>query len=435
MSSPNSSIAESSQPPSVIPTTAPLVLSDDQERAANRVTSFILDPEQKNLVLKGYAGVGKSTLMKHVIDSLPEVNELSKLVGNDDTDREMLLTATTNKAAGALRQTTGMAAETIHSALGLTLIRNTTTHKQELSDTRRSRTYRDAFVIVDEAFMADNLLMSFMDRYLEDCKVLWIGDPAQLTPVGMNHCPLEARPYESVELTQVVRQAADSPIIQLATLFRYAVLTGKFSFFKPDGEIIQHVNRATFESKMLDAFDESGGMPGAVKTLAWTNKAAIGWNNHVKAKMKGSLEINLGDYVVVNKAMNTPKAKLSTDQTVQVTGKIPATEEGLDGHYFMLNDKSSEIFMPNSVDQKRALLRRLRRSGEAAKHAWIEDNWIDLRDEYACTVNKSQGSTYGTTFIDLDDISKCRSPNQLARMLYVATSRAAKKIVLTGDID
>jgi len=64
----------------------------------------------------------------------------------------------------------------------------------------------------------------------------------------------------------------------------------------------------------------------------------------------------------------------------------------------------------------------------------IEERWIDLRPAYACTINKSQGSTYDQVFIDLDDVKKCNNANTIARMLYVAVSRARDKVIFTGDL-
>jgi ATP-dependent exoDNAse (exonuclease V) alpha subunit len=413
-----------------------LTLSDDQNDSADTIVNFLLDPEKKNLILAGFAGVGKSTLLKHVIDELPRINKLAEAVGADKTERTMHLTATTNKAAGALRQTTGLAAQTIHSTLGLALERNETNFKQELVVTGRTRTFRDDLFIVDEAFMADPKLMQLMSEYMENCKVLWVGDPAQLTPVGMNSCPLETRGFDTTTLSQVHRQAEGSPIIQLATLCRYAVLSGKFFKFEPDGDVIQHVSRVEFDKQMLEEFEANGKTPGAVKALAWTNKGTLAMNSLVKQQMKGTLDISVGDYVVCNSAMRTRKIALSTDQTVQITGKRSGTEQGLEGHYYDINSKG-EVFMPTSLPAKRALLKALKKdkSAEAtANRIHIEDKWADLRDEYACTINKSQGSTYGTVFIDLADVGRCKNPNQLARLLYVATSRAANRIVFTGDI-
>ena len=53
---------------------------------------------------------------------------------------------------------------------------------------------------------------------------------------------------------------------------------------------------------------------------------------------------------------------------------------------------------------------------------------------FASTVNKAQGSTYDTVYLDLNDIGKCQDRDQVNRMLYVGVSRAKHKVVFTGDI-
>ncbi len=418
--------------PLVIP--EEMVLSPDQDKAAKRIVNFMLDPDQVNLVLRGFAGTGKSTLLKHVLDSLPNINSLARITGGDTTRRSIRLTATTNKAAGALRQTTGQGAGTLHSELALVVARNPETHERELVTTRRTKAIRNALLIIDEAFMSDTKLLEYIEEYTENTKILWVGDPAQLLPVGMNYAPLIAKGFNQVSLSTVVRQAADSPIIQLATLCRYAVETNKFFKFKADGNIIKHVNRDVFGKMMLESFDEHYGKPGAVKVLSWTNKTAIAWNAFVKQTMKGSMDISVGDYVVVNNAL--PNVGLSTDQTVQITGKNAHNVWGIEGFQYQI-DGRSKVFMPINPDDKKLLIRQIRtlQADDWRKDiADVEDTWADLRDEYACTINKSQGSTYGTTYIDLDDIARCKNSNALARLLYVAISRPRDKIVFTGDI-
>ena len=75
----------------------------------------------------------------------------------------------------------------------------------------------------------------------------------------------------------------------------------------------------------------------------------------------------------------------------------------------------------------------------ARKKMWhefynLENNFPDLRPYDACTAYKAQGSTYDTAFVDLQDISLCRDPDQTARMLYVAVSRAKNKLYLYGRL-
>jgi len=64
----------------------------------------------------------------------------------------------------------------------------------------------------------------------------------------------------------------------------------------------------------------------------------------------------------------------------------------------------------------------------------LKNNYPDLRPRDSATVHKSQGSSHDYVFVDLGDISTCHNPNQAARMLYVAFSRARHGIFLYGDL-
>ena len=64
----------------------------------------------------------------------------------------------------------------------------------------------------------------------------------------------------------------------------------------------------------------------------------------------------------------------------------------------------------------------------------ISNQTLDLRKVEASTVHKAQGSTLDTVFIDLDDISKCTQKQLTAKLLYVAASRARKKIIFFGEL-
>jgi ATP-dependent exoDNAse (exonuclease V) alpha subunit len=74
------------------------------------------------------------------------------------------------------------------------------------------------------------------------------------------------------------------------------------------------------------------------------------------------------------------------------------------------------------------------KKNDTSKLKQLEDWLIDLRPLYACTINKSQGSTYNRVFLDLNDVDKCRNKNQVHRMLYVGFSRASEQVIITGDI-
>ena len=439
LATPASALVDSVDPVSAETVKTPhneFILSADQDKAAKRIVNFLLDPEQKHLILQGYAGTGKSTLLRYILDSLPRINQLVEIVGNDKKEQtKIYLTATTNKAVGALIQTTGQSAVTIHRLLHLVLQRNMDTGNRELISTTQQAIKGEHIVIIDEAYMAASNILEFVDTLAPDCKILWVGDPAQLLPIGMDYTPLSQCNYETTTLNEIVRQQKDNPIIQLTSLCRHAVNTGEFFKFTPDGDCIRHVDRNTFKQEMLKDF-ENQKTAGEVKVLSWTNKQTIAWNAHVKKHISGVTGFKVGDYVVCNSAIRTGTARLNTDQTVQITDIQEDAELGVAGLRCRLDDNHT-VFVPNNPKDKHALIKSLSASTDSkAKNQLyqIEDTWADLRDEYACTINKSQGSTYRKAYIDLTDISKCRDPNQLARLLYVATSRASDQIVFTGDI-
>ena len=92
------------------------------------------------------------------------------------------------------------------------------------------------------------------------------------------------------------------------------------------------------------------------------------------------------------------------------------------------------VFVPKSFHATQDRIKLARNIKDYDLANMMETTWMDLRAVYACTINKAQGSTYDEVFIDLDDICKCNSGDQIARMLYVAVSRARHHVYLTGDL-
>ena len=151
--------------------------------------------------------------------------------------------------------------------------------------------------------------------------------------------------------------------------------------------------------------------------------------------MKGSPNFQVGDYAICNSFLHMGKISIKTDQMVEITA-IDAHETtvfDVPGRVVTL-DNVTRVFFPNSLEEVNARVKKAKANDDLNMVATIENTWIDLRAAYACTVNKSQGSTFDKVFIDLDDISRCNSGDQIARMLYVAVSRARSQVILTGDL-
>ena len=105
---------------------------------------------------------------------------------------------------------------------------------------------------------------------------------------------------------------------------------------------------------------------------------------------------------------------------------------GLQGK--MISFGGVKAFKPNSLKEWRKAMTEARAQEKYKEANHMQHNWVDLRAIYARTVHKSQGSTFKKVFVDLGDLGKCRQVKQLARLLYVAFSRASVQLILTGDI-
>lgn len=411
-----------------------ITLTADQEKVKNAFTQFILDPDQRTMVITGYAGTGKSTLTGILIDELPKLLQTAKLLsGPNDTPWSVDLTATTNKAAEALSHLTGAYVCTIQSFLGLRVDVNYQTRQTKLVPTKRCHDIHDTILFIDEASYIDDILLGWITKLTENCKVIFMGDPAQLTPVKSSVTPVFHQGYHTVGLEQVVRQTEDHPIIDLATAFRNTVNTGEFFSFTPDNINIVHMDRETFDQAALKDFSDPNWKNSHSKLLAWTNKRVIAYNHAINDLVKGTPNLQVDDYAVCNKYISNRECSLRTDQLVRITGIHPDTAYGVQGWKVEM-DNRHRAFLPARLEDKTKALKDARQQEDWAKVQTITDFWIDLRAAYACTINKSQGSTYDRVYIDLDDISKCNNANTIARMLYVAVSRARYQVFLTGDL-
>jgi len=411
-----------------------LVLSEDQAKAKSAFVDFLLDPIERVFVLKGYSGTGKSTLTGHLIEMVPNIFKTARLLDPSFKEYEIDLTATTNKAAENLAFISGMSVGTIHSYLGLMIRKDFKTEETFLSRKKNSPDLYRKLLFIDEASFIDRDLLKFIFQIMKDSKIVFMGDPAQLTPVKSGSTPVFDAKWPGAELTQVMRQAEGNPIMDLSTKFRHTVNTGEFFSFTPDGYHIRHMSREEFNNLVAEEFGRPDWKFRDSKLLGWTNKCVINYNHAIREHVGGTPEFQVGDYAICNSFVSTHGKSLKTDQMVCIT-KIsdPVIECDVLGRFYTL-DGSITLFMPNTLEERNARIKRAKAEEDVYLLEAIDRSWVDLRAAYACTVNKSQGSTFDKVFIDLDDIARCNSGDQIARMLYVGVSRARHHVVFTGDL-
>lgn len=410
-----------------------ITLTDDQQKAVNALTGFLADDRETAFVLSGYAGTGKSTMIRYVLDNIGNTLKAVRLINPKLPYYQVQLTATTNKAADNLSQITGETVPTIHSFLGLRVVTDYRTRETKLVASNKLLSHSH-LLIIDEASYIDSDLLTWIFKKAANSKIIFIGDPAQLIPVKAKNAPVFKAPFPKAELTQVVRQAQGNPVLDLATKFRITVTTGEFFSFNADGHHVQHLTRDAFDEAMKEEFTRPDWSSQQSKYLAWTNKSVDQYNKAISEICIGRTNFQIGDYVQCNKFYNQGKQSIKTDELVRIS--FASEEEdrhGVIGRFYTL-DGRIKAFCPNSLDEKKNLIKKAKALEDYSLLQEIEEEWIDLRTVYACTINKSQGSTYDKVFIDLDDLRKCNSGEQIARLLYVATSRARHQAIFTGDL-
>ncbi|WP_289101021.1 AAA family ATPase [uncultured Marinobacter sp.] len=411
-----------------------ITLTEGQQNAFEAFKKFILSPKDNVFVLEGYSGTGKTTLVRRILEFIPKLQKMYRTVApHAKNDLNIVLTATTNKAAEALSQIVGEPVRTIHGAIGLRVHKDYKTGQTRLVPRQGADPVSDSIVFVDEASYIDESLLKYILARCQNCKIVFIGDPAQLLNVGCQKSPVFNDRFPTAKLTEVVRQAEGNPIIAMATSFRNTVNTGNWESLTVDGVHIKHLPRDEFEDAIIQEFNDPTWTHNRSKVLAWTNRCVINFNHAIRKCVQGTPQIHVGDYVICNRFISIKKCTLKTDQLCRVTGMGPLeTRQDVEGHKVQL-DNRHVAFLPNDPDQKEQAINKAQAEDNIAALRTM-DEWVDLRAAYACTINKSQGSTYDKVFIDLDDVARCRDGNQIARMLYVAVSRARETVYLTGDL-
>ncbi|WP_038345646.1 ATP-dependent DNA helicase [Acinetobacter sp. A47] len=410
-------------------------LTADQQAAKDAIIKFLSARDSHVFVLKGFAGTGKTTLVKQVLEHIPKADELAKIINPKHRPREVFLTATTHKAAEALSVAADQDVNTIHSHLEIRVHTDYSTGENTLKRKYGAADIEDQIIFIDEASYIDEKLLKMILFATKSSKIVFMGDPTQLTPVGLDHTPVFERGFPEAVLTKVVRQDDGNPIKEISHRLRQFILgeVETFPRFKVDGKHIQRVDRETFDSLVMAEFTNPDWKMKDSKMLAWTNARVNKYNKALRKKATGRPELAKGDYAVNNHHVQVNKEAIKTDATVLITAIEPAVRYGYSGKNID-TDKCRGLFqLDNWADYDKALSEAVEEKN-ASKVKEIKETWCDLRAAYCCTVNKSQGSTFQKVFIDLDDICRCRDMNQLARMLYVAISRAKSTVILTGDM-
>ena len=436
------------------------------------MSRFLYDGDPRSMfLLKGYAGTGKTSLVSALIQTLPQLRV------------NTLLLAPTGRAAKVIANYSGRPAYTIHKKIYMTV----TDAGGVVRTVRAVNKHAYTLFIVDEASMIGLEPTSSRHSLLEDlidyvydgnhCRLMLIGDTAQLPPVGQSESPaLDERYLSAVfglnviqsELTEVVRQQQLSGILANATALRsqIAVLGGgdeaSLPLFTPnDTDVV----RLSGEDLMETLYREYGDYAlEQVAIICRSNKRANLFNQGVRnSVLFREEEVNAGDYLMVVKnnyfwldeestigfiANGDIVEVLSVRNTQDLYGFrfADATlrfvdypdEEPRDCKLLLstlysespaLTTEESERFFNTVMEDYSDLPHKADRLREMRQNPYY--NALQVKFAYALTCHKTQGGQWRTVIVDQGFLPPDMSLDRdYLRWLYTAFTRATDRVYL-----
>lgn len=480
---------------------AEYTLNDGQAELVNRLGRFLASKEESAFLLKGYAGTGKTFITKGL-------TEYFRAIG-----RNYVLAAPTGKASKVIASKTKSPAYTIHKTIYS--FNDIAEYRDDGVDgTETFKFYAqlavnglsaDTVFIVDEASMISDiyqeteffrfgtgyLLTDFLkfvnlDHNDHSKKVIFIGDDAQLPPVGMNFSPALNTDYlfrehnvcsTGFELTEVVRQKAESGVILNANQLRKALQAGVFNQLDVDMSY-PDVTKVEYLDLMPRYLESCGGkINGESIVIAHSNSDVADYNSRIREHFFSDNEevmpgdkvmavansdvygifISNGDFGLIRQVLGKPekrtitlKRKISDSNEVEeipvplVFRDVTIGFKDLEGGSHFFQAKILEELLYNkepglSSDQNKALYldfcirnKNLTRKSVEFKHSLRSDpyfNALRLKFGYAITCHKAQGSEWNHVFV------KCKThQSQLTadyfRWFYTAITRTSQKLYL-----
>ncbi|RLI35673.1 hypothetical protein DRO66_06965 [Candidatus Bathyarchaeota archaeon] len=422
-----------------------IVLSSSQETACDAFRAFIQDPEKKEFLLSGPAGTGKSFLTNYMLDVVKDEHELVRLIKPGTPSPRFHYTATTNKAAGVLGNMTGGDAKTIHSALGLTIRNNFKTGKVSLQRGRgEAINLNEGILIVDESSMVNWDLLQWIQKAQDkhrNCKILYIGDSYQLPPVNEDTCPIFQQIQDQYHLVDIHRQAAGSPIIQLSQGYRKCLddPTQAWPEVVADNTAIFTYSEPKAWRKVLRDHYTAQHEPDDLRILAWTNDRVGGYNSWLRTQLGYGEHPVPGEVVLSNSTLvlDSGRVLAATDSRHTIQEVDSADQCGIAGYKLSLVSAEGaplSVFQPKDWNEARMFLKKLARAKDWPEYFGVKNSWADMRPIHTQTVHKSQGSTYKKVFIDVTDIGKNSRWTEVARLMYVAITRASDEVHIFGQL-
>jgi hypothetical protein len=476
-------------------------LTNEQLAALQAIESFLRNAELDVFILRGSAGTGKTTLIADLVARLAAVHHSYALLAPTGRAARIL-----GNKIKHLSPTSGTDSATIHRTIYTMdrIVINEEAEKENDPGYRMVFPLKEeepavSLFVIDEASMiGDKESLGDAMQFGTGCvlkdlvtyarirrpgrssdhitKLLFVGDPSQLPPVGESSSPALDDEYlsneynlrvASVDLVNVMRQTQKSAILERATEIRDAVLSNRFNTFslKPNQLDIELVDSREAINLVVDAIQRKESNVAVVHS----NATACEYNRSIREHRwgKADLPIQVDDVLLVNK--NSTTHSLSNGDLVKV-GRVATDREQIlvnlrGGHQVelsfrdviaMYRDSAGEVQQTSckvlenlltsphrelSALEQRALLVHFRdrypgltQKSPEFRIAIREDayfNALQVKYGYAMTCHKAQGGEWNTVIVDFEANVSARNAS-FFRWAYTAITRAAKKLVVVN---
>lgn len=430
-----------------------------------------LDPNHPSdvLVLKGYAGSGKTSLLPALVKVLPLFNYKSMLM------------APTGRAAKVMSGYTKRTAFTIHKII----FKQVADPGSGQLRFKRVKNYnRNMVFIVDEASMLSEddsfgqsgVLSELMQYVFEhpSNKLILIGDTAQLPPVGQEKSValdpgfLEnnfKRSILEVELTEVMRQQQESGILINATKLRkqLGVEPIAIGFETKNFTDVFRMTGEKLEDGLRYSYEKYG--PEETMVVCRSNKSAVLFNKHIRMSiLYRQDEVEAGDYLMVVRnnyyyvPPNAPSGFVANGDFVWVK-KLVSTEEMYGFRFATLElrlvdtpdadafeakvlldtlhtntpaitpEQNKELYY-NVLEDYQDITDKKKLNEKLREDPYL--NALQIKYAYAVTCHKSQGGQWKSVFVDQGYITEEQINREYLRWLYTAVTRATEELFLVN---
>lgn len=401
------------------PTSLAPELTPEQERAASVVLER-LSARERETVLVGPAGTGKTTLLRALIARARALR------------RQVVACTPTGKAALRLMQVTGYPAATIHRSIytgaddGPEDLEHPERPRRLVFGSPRPPCEPGGVVIVDEGSMVGSELYADLLKALPArASLVVVADHEQLEPVNDRWGPDLLHPH--AQLTEIHRQAADNPIIGYATAVRqsrggewrrgYAGGDGRLEF--REGASLEAV--AAWAVEAFRAGEDA-------TVLTWTHRVREALNGQIREGLGLHGRLVPGDRLVVR--MNSYAVGLVNGEVVEVEAASPCS---------MLREAAWEVRFKGLREPVRVLDRHLNDRSQAvwttkrrARDAWDEERLVHAWHGFCLTIHSAQGSQWSKVGLVVDEAVRRlgrSEPEAARRMVYTGVTRAADQLV------